>query len=136
MTERTIALVLVCRAAPPLEHEGHPCEFGVQDANQILHPGDALPDGALRFACEATVKRRKDGTPDLGGRFVHGPGGARFLYLGWRVIGAPNWIRRYKIPLAPLSWELLEASTLHTTVTAAERAATLSLLTPWAPAPQ
>jgi hypothetical protein len=135
MTERTIELVLVCHDAPPLEYDNRPCEFGLQDTNHVLHPGEQMPDGALRFSCEAMVKRRKDGTPDLGGRFVHGPGGGRFLYLGWRVIGGATWIRRYKIPLAPLSWGLLETSTLHASVSTAGRSVTLTFRAPWASLP-
>lgn len=127
-------LVLVCRDAPPLEHEGRPMEFGIQDSRQVLHPGAPLPGGALRFDVDAAVKIRRDGTPDLGGPFVHGPAGARFLYLGWRAIGGATWTRRYKIPLAGIAPELLAAGTLSAAVSTAERTTTLSLSEGWTPA--
>jgi hypothetical protein len=128
----TARLVLVCDHAPPPEHEGRPTEFGLQDAHQVLHPGELLADGSLRFELDAAVRARKDtGTPDFAGRFVHGPRAGRFLYLGWRQIGAPNWIRRYKIPLAGISWEQLAAGPLSARVSGAQRAATLSLLEGW-----
>lgn len=133
MSSPTIHLVLICRDAPPPEHEGRPMEFGLQDARQVLHPGAPLPGGALRFELDAAVKVRRGGAPDLGGPFVHGPAGGRFLYLGWRAIGGAAWTRRYKIPLAGISPQLLDAGALHATVSAAERAATLSLLDGWAP---
>jgi len=107
-TPTHIRLVITCAAAPPATHNGQATEFGLQDQQQILHPGTLLPEGVLRFACEVAVKSHATGIPDYGGPFVHGPVGARFLYLGWRPLGGA-WIRRFKIPLAPISWEHIAA---------------------------
>ena len=102
-------LQITCEAPPPATHNGQPTEFGLQDKQQALHPGALLPDGALRFVCEVTVKPlTKTYAPDFGGPFVHGATGARFLYLGWRPPGGV-WIKRFKIPLAPISWEQIAA---------------------------
>src|SRR3954469_25527388 len=105
----SIRLQITCAAPPPATHAGEPTEFGLQDKQQTLHVGTLLPDGALLFACEVAVKQHAaTGVPDFGGPFVHGPAGERFLYLGWRPLGGA-WIKRFKIPLAPISWEQLAA---------------------------
>jgi hypothetical protein len=130
MTEpRTVRLLLTCQNPPPATSEGRPAEFGLQDARQVLHPGDLLPDGGLRFELDVTVKpRAATGAPAFSGPFVHGPAIGRFLYLGWRRIGAPNYIRRYKVPLATITWETLAADgALHGRVSITQ-AVTLPLL--------
>jgi hypothetical protein len=101
--------LIACAVPPPATYNGQPTEFGLQDKQQILRPGTPLPDGALRFGCEVTVKpHTTTGAPDFGGPFVHGPAGARFLYLGWRQLGS-TWIKRFKISLASISWEQIAA---------------------------
>ena len=105
-----IRLQITCAAPPPAIYDGQPTEFGLQDKQQALHPGVSQADGALRFSCEVAVKpHAATGVPDFGGPFVHGPAGARFLYLGWRPPGGA-WIRRFKIPLTPISWEQVAAA--------------------------
>jgi uncharacterized protein DUF5990 len=104
-----IRLQITCESPPPATYNGQRTEFGLQDKQQGLHAGVSQPDGALHFACEVAVKlHAKTDAPDFGGPFVHGPTSARFLYLGWRPLGGA-WIRRFKIPLAPISWEQIAA---------------------------
>jgi len=104
-----IRLRLVLRAAPPGVHDGAPTEFGPQDKAQVLHPGTTAADGSLEFVCSAQVRRRDGGAIDLGGPFVHGPAGGRFLYFGWRAAGADRWIRRYKVALQSIDADLVAA---------------------------
>ncbi len=105
-----IRLQIICDAPPPAAFDCQPTEFGLQDKQQALHPGVPQPDGALRFRCEAHVKpHAATGAPDFGGAFVHGPVGARFLYLGWRPPGGA-WIKRFKIPLVSISWEQIASA--------------------------
>jgi hypothetical protein len=100
-----VRLRIICDAPPPATDDGQPTEFGMQDKQQALQAGLPQPDGALRFSCEAIVKPHSiTGAPDFSGACVHGPAGARFLYLGWRPLGGA-WIKRFKIPLAAISWE-------------------------------
>ena len=131
-----LRLQITCTAPPPAIYNGQMTEFGLQDKQQALYPGTLLPDGALCFACEVAVKpHATTGAPDFGGSFVQGPAGARFLYLGWRPPGGA-WIRRFKIPLAPISWEQIaagQAGALAASVSAA-RSGTVALLgAGWAP---
>ena len=103
-------LLITCDAPPPAIYQGQPTEFGLQDKQQALRTGAALPGGALRFDCELEIKpHAATGAPDFGGAFVHGPASARFLYLGWRPPGGA-WIKRFKIPLAPIGWEQVAAA--------------------------
>ena len=98
-----VRLCIVCEA-PPTAYADQPIEFGLQDNRQNLHSGIAQPDGSLRFVCEASVKASRAGAvPDFGGPVVHGPSGARFLYLSLRQPGGA-WIRRLKVPLAGITW--------------------------------
>jgi hypothetical protein len=133
---RAVRLVLICQDPPPPEIDGRPAEFGLQDAHRTLHPGEVLADGAQRFELQVAVKAHAaTGAPDFGSPFVHGPALGRFLYLGWRPIGDELWTRRYKIPLAAITWQLLDRAgpegALVARASAAERAATLTLLAGW-----
>lgn len=135
MPSPTCRIAIICHDPPPAEHEGRLTEFGLQDALDRLHAGAGLPGGALRFDLEARVKEAPGGAPDFAGPFVHGPRGGRFAYLGWRTPGSP-WIRRYKIPLAGITWALLETgATLVAEVSAATRLATLPIPAGWAAEP-
>jgi Family of unknown function (DUF5990) len=100
-----VRLCIICEVPPSVTYAGQPAEFGLQDTRQNLHAGVAQPDGSLRFLCEVSVKPSQAGhAPDFGGPFVHGPRGARFLYLGLRDADSA-WIRRLKVPLAGITWE-------------------------------
>jgi len=129
---RTIRLRLTCANPPPAIHAGQATEFGILDKTGVLTPGMHLPGGALRFDIEVQVARRPDGSAACSGSYVHGPPGGRFLYLGWRPVGGA-WIRRTKVPLAAITWLLVEAAgdgTLDATV-AGDRGATVPLLVAW-----
>jgi hypothetical protein len=85
-------------------------EFGLQDRQQALMPGETQPDGSLRFACAVTVKYSgEEDPPDFSGAFVHGARGARFLYLSLRRQEEGRWERRLKIPLKGISAEQITA---------------------------
>jgi hypothetical protein len=131
-----VRLRITCEAPPPALYQDQPTEFGLQDKQQALHAGMRLPSGALRFDCEVAVKpHAATGAPDFIGPFVHGPAGARFLYLGWRPPGGA-WIKRFKIPLAPIGWQQVvagQAGALDARVNTA-RSGTVTLLgAGWAP---
>lgn len=57
---------------------------------------------ALRFECHVPLRPGRDGRPGLGGPFVHGPRGGRFLYLDVGTFAGQQdspWSRRIKVPL-------------------------------------
>ena len=109
---RSVRLVVTTPAAPT-GYLGQPAEFGLQDRAENLVPGERLPGDLVRFTIEVQV------APDaeshrvrFSSPYVHGPAGAKFLYLGWRYAGLSRaWIRRQKIPLAALTWDAIEAAT-------------------------
>jgi hypothetical protein len=103
---------LMCVSPPPVEHDGHITEFGLQDKKQVLHPGMRLQDGVLRFDFTITAQQKSDrAIPKFGGPFVHGPADAPFLYLGYREAQAgAAWIKRIKIPLGQITWAQVEAA--------------------------
>jgi hypothetical protein len=108
---RPLRLRVICNHAPPAEYNGQSTEFGLQDKLQALHPGVIDEDDALYYEAEVSVRRHKtDGSPVMGGPFVHGPSKAKFLYLGWRPAYPPQaaWIRRTKVSLSSISWALIE----------------------------
>src|SRR4051794_28668993 len=109
-TPTRIRIQIACTEPPPATHNGQSTEFGLHDKKQIVYPGTQQPDGALCFECELAVKpHATSGAPDFGGPFVQGPAGARFLYLGWRPLSGA-WIKRFKIPLAQISWQQIEGA--------------------------
>jgi hypothetical protein len=68
---------------------------------------------AVVFDLEVTVHGSlPDGRPRLLGPFVQGPPGARFVYLSvGRYAGQADsaWAGRVKVPLADISWAMIEA---------------------------
>jgi hypothetical protein len=104
-----LTLMLICHDPPPLAHEGQAMDFGAQDKAGTLHTGTTAPDGTVHFRVEL-VARTSDAALDFAGPFVHGPRQGRFLYLGYRPVGATTWTRRWKIPLAGITLELVAAA--------------------------
>ncbi len=104
-----LTLLLICHDPPPTAHEEQAMDFGAQDKAGALHPGTPSPDGTLRFRVKIAA-RIPDDSIDYVGPFVHGPRQGRFLYLGYRPIGATVWTRRWKIPLAGITPELVAAA--------------------------
>ena len=106
-TEITLKIVL---AAPPPG-----VDFGVQDGkgnNYRTLQKQRSKGGDLHFACTVTVKNgREDGAPNLLGSVVQGPPAARFIYIGvGKYAGQIDscWERRIKVPLAGITWDLIE----------------------------
>jgi Family of unknown function (DUF5990) len=104
-----ITLCLICQNPPPAEADGAALEFGLQDRDERLAPGAPMPDGALRFTCALALRGGREAAPDYAGAWVHGKRGERFLYLGYRPGPGAPWIRRWKIPLAEVTWDLIDA---------------------------
>jgi hypothetical protein len=110
--EVTVRLRVICSPMPP---KTFGCMERIELAMQVrqdLQPGVELPDGSMRFECEARVKgNRNTEAPNFLGPPVHGPVGGRFLYLNWQ-----GWERderrefsRMKIHLSSITWEQIEA---------------------------
>lgn len=89
-------------------------DFGVQEG----HGNDyktvqtqRFTNKDLRFEFPVRVKENKDGEPNFLGAFAQGPASNRFVYLD---IGSAagqtgtHWSRRLKIPLAGITWPLIE----------------------------
>ena len=65
----------------------------------------------LRFEFPIRVKQGKDGQPNFLGSFAQGPASNRFVYLDiGTYAGQTNtpWSRRLKIPLAGITWTMIE----------------------------
>jgi len=74
--------------------------------------GQQLSDGGdLLFDLIIEVKGMgKTNAPQFGGRFVQGPTGEKFIYIGIGTFaGQPDspWNRRLKIPLRDVSWQMV-----------------------------
>jgi hypothetical protein len=104
-----LILMLIFHDPPPIVHDGQAMDFGAQDKAGALHSGTTAPDGTVRFRVEL-VARTADAALDFAGPFVHGPRQGRFLYLGYRPVGATAWTRRWKIPLTGITPSLIAAA--------------------------
>lgn len=86
---------------------------GASGKAELVAPVSASPE-ALVFEFAVTVKGAgSDGGPRLLGACVQGPTDGRFVYLNsGAYAGAPGATggRRAKVPLAGISWALIEAS--------------------------
>jgi hypothetical protein len=95
--------------------EGVSTEFGLQRGRLEVVPGLAQPDGTLRFETGVEPYTDKAGRQRFRGECVQGPLDDPFLYVSWRIRGAPSWIGRRKVQLKTLTPDVL--STLSEPVT-------------------
>ena len=69
----------------------------------------------LRFEFPIRVNEGKDGQPNFLGPFAQGPANKRFIYLDiGTCAGQTNtpWSRRLKIPLAGITWQMIEQASV------------------------
>jgi hypothetical protein len=68
--------------------------------------------GDLRFECVVTAKdNRDDGLPNFLGPLTQGPPTNRFIYIDIGKLAGQNnavWERRIKVPLAGITWKMIE----------------------------
>lgn len=65
----------------------------------------------LRFEFPIRVAEGKDGQPNFLGAFAQGPASGRFIYLDIGTYAGQintHWSRRLKIPLAGITWPMIE----------------------------
>ena len=74
-------------------------QAGLQRGRDELEAGEPTGTGERRYDAELRVRRQDDDTVRYGGPFAHGTATDPFLYLSYRVPGAPSWQRRTKVAL-------------------------------------
>ncbi|GAA1620134.1 DUF5990 family protein [Actinoplanes couchii] len=85
-------------------------EVGVQRRKEVV---DRIPVHADRAVWEFEVDSREvDGWIDVGGPWVHGRPGARFLYLSWGSTGTGEFagFRRAKLMFGDIPGDVLRAA--------------------------
>lgn len=98
-----------------LEHPPAGVDFGLQEGKgndyQTIQK-QRSNGGDLRFECVVTVKdNREDGLPNFLGPLTQGPPTGRFIYIGigkWAGQQNSAWERRIKVPLAGITWKMIE----------------------------
>jgi hypothetical protein len=106
--KRELKLRLIC-VDPPALPDDITVEFGLQDKQQALHAGAALPNGALQF--DFMVNVQTDGVLKFSGPFAQGTADAPFVYLGLRPRQAgAAWIKRIKVPLKAITPAQVDAA--------------------------
>lgn len=84
---------------------------GVQCGSEVV---DRVPADAPSAGWDVEVSSREvDGLLDVGGPYVHGRPGARFLYLSWGAVGqagAFDMFRRAKLMFGDIPTDLLRAA--------------------------
>ena len=79
--------------------------------SELVSPTRDL-DGYLSFDFTLRVSNdRTKGPPNLRGAFAQGPPASRFVYVNsgtYAGEAGSRWARRAKVPLAGISWELIE----------------------------
>lgn len=89
---------------------------GVQRGAEVV---DAVPADAASASWDLQITSRDiDGLLDVGGPYVHGRPGARFLYLSWGVVDGTGFamFRRAKLLFGDVPGELLRAAHDHDTL--------------------
>lgn len=110
-TSRTVHIRLVCER-PPTEQDAVPvAEFGLQDKQRRLLPGEPQPDGSLIYLFDLEAAPMQE-TVRWHGAYVHGPPAAPFLYLSLRPVGAEasQWTKRLKVSLTGLTSTQVETA--------------------------
>ncbi|MBO3738868.1 DUF5990 family protein [Actinoplanes flavus] len=86
-------------------------EVGVQRRQEVV---DRVPVHADRAVWEldVDVREKDEGLVDVGGPWVHGRPGARFLYLSWGATGDGSFavFRRAKLMFGDIPGDLLRAA--------------------------
>jgi hypothetical protein len=110
--ERKVTLRVIVEKAPS------GVDIGVQDG----HGNDyktvqkqRFTKEDLRFEFPIRVNESKDGQPNFLGSFAQGPANKRFIYLDiGTYAGQTNtpWSRRLKIPLAGITWQMIEQASV------------------------
>ena len=88
----------------------HNVHVGVQRKNEVV---ERVPASAAVAAWEFEVTQREvDGLIDVGGPFVHGRPGARFLYLSWGNVTGETFamFRRAKLLFGDIAPEALRGA--------------------------
>src|SRR4051794_29923914 len=87
-------------------------KFGLQRGRGDLLPPVEVSAERLCFDFGLRVGgERADGGPNLLGAFAQGPPAGRFVYVNSGTLAGQAdscWTRRAKVPLAGVTWELLE----------------------------
>jgi hypothetical protein len=112
--ERLLRLRVICSPMPPRSFGRYERIELAQQVKQDLQPGVERSDGGMQFECEVRVKRNPTtGGPHFLGSPVHGPTGARHLYLNWQgwEDGEQREFSRIKVHLASITWEQVEEAT-------------------------
>ena len=106
--ERQITLRVLVRQPPAGVdigvQEGHGNDYKTVQTQRFTNKD-------LRFEFPVRVKENKDGQPNFLGDFAQGPASARFIYLDIGTYAGQTgtaWSRRLKIPLAGITWPLIE----------------------------
>jgi hypothetical protein len=101
--QETLHLRIVYDSTPPNVWDGGARDFGVQDKENVLYPGNAERDGYVVFEVAIGLKPERTATPVFVGDFAHGPPKERFLYLSWRSANGA-YAQRLKLPLGGITW--------------------------------
>ncbi len=110
---RTVHFRLVCELPPEEQVDFLIAEFGLQDKQEHVHPGESQPDGSLvyRFDLEAVPGQSQEAIR-WRGTYVHGRPAAPFLYLSLTCVGAEpsQWAKRIKVPLQGITSRQVETA--------------------------
>ena len=107
-SERRVEIRLICPDTIETTVAEGGFDFGLQDVDQVVHPGKRTQDDSVQFECELRIKLdAANNKIHFYGAFVHGPSADRFLYLSWKrqKPTASLWIQRLKIMLSEITWK-------------------------------
>jgi len=110
---QVVHLQLTCVRSPQRSSDTAEVESGLQDRQEVLHPGQLQPDGSFLYEIDVAVIQKSE-THEVRwrGPYVHGTPAVPFLYLSVKYLSSDPrpWLRRLKIPLPGLAWEQIEAA--------------------------
>src|SRR5918995_7360833 len=85
--------------------------FGLQDKAGVLARGRSHRDGSMTCLGEVRAEQSGDGgKPNCLGNLTHGPRSRRHLYLSLRHSDDGGWVKRIKLPLDSITWDMIGAA--------------------------
>jgi hypothetical protein len=107
--QETLRLRIVYDGTPPNVWDGAAKDFGLQDKENVLHPGKTERSGHIVFDVTIGIKTERTAAPVFHGDFAHGPPKERFLYLSWRNTNGA-YAQRLKLPLGAITWSDIDGA--------------------------
>lgn len=114
MEREPIQFQVVCTDLPAQTGSVGALRLGLQVGSAVVQDVETDVESATFRADVEVGRNRRTGMPQFFGPIVQGPTDAQFIYLSWGLRDGETWtiVRRAKLPLAGIGWDLIQQATI------------------------